>query len=278
MIIVESASITDRGRKRQANEDAMVIEDGLGLYAVADGMGGHLAGEIASQLVVATIGDYIKKAVGNDDGDQFADFDDTLSREANRLLGSIRMSNRVVYEASLANKAYRGMGSTVAAVYFTESTLIAANVGDSPIYLVRDGKIKLLSVPHTYLAEQKALNHRNAAKLGTEFKHVLTRAVGVENDVKTDIYEIQCFKDDILVISSDGLNNKVSAREILELACNNGPDAACKKLVALANNRGGDDNITVIVLKVKLVKISKPKINRFLALVKRNPFKILTKI
>ena len=278
MIIVESASITDRGKKRQANEDAMIVEDGLGLYAVADGMGGHRAGDIASRIVVATIGDYIKKAVGSDNGDHSANFDETLSREANRLLVSIRMSNQVVYEASQANKAYRGMGSTVSAVYFTESTLIAANVGDSPIYLVRDGKIKLLSVPHTYLAEQKALNPGNAAMLGTEFKHVLTRAVGAENDVKTDICEIQCFKDDILVISSDGLNNKVSAREILKLTCNNGPDAACKKLVALANDRGGDDNITVIVLKVKLVKISRPKINRFLALVKRNPFKILTRI
>ncbi len=278
MIIVESASITDRGKKRQANEDAMIIEEDLGLYAVADGMGGHRAGDIASRMVVSTIGDYIKKSAGNDNGDQSANFDETLSREANRLLDSIRKSNRVVYEASMANKSYRGMGSTVSAVYLTESTLIAANVGDSPIYLVRGGKIKLLSVPHTYLAEQKALNPRNAANLGTEFKHVLTRAVGAENDVNADIYEIQCFKDDMLVISSDGLNNKVSAREILKLTCKNGPDAACKKLVALANDRGGDDNITVIVLKVKLVKISKPKINRLLALVKRNPFKILTRI
>jgi protein phosphatase len=170
------------------------------------------------------------------------------------------------------------MGSTVSAIYFTESTLIAANVGDSPIYLIRDGKIKLLSVPHTYLAEQKALNPENAEKLGMEFRHVLTRAVGTEKSVIADIYEIQCFRDDILVISSDGLNDKVSPEEILELAHNNGPDAACQKLVELANDRGGDDNITVIVLKVKLVKNSQHRVNRFLALVKRNFFRILTRI
>jgi protein phosphatase len=278
MMIIESASITDRGKKRKANEDALILEDALGLYVVADGMGGHLAGDIASQMVVETIGEYIKKSIGNDDCDQTADFDETLSREANRLLSSIRISNQVVHKASQANRSHRGMGSTVSAVYFTESTLIAANVGDSPIYLVRDGNIKLLSVPHTFLAEQYALNPENAGKLGMEFRHVLTRAVGTEKSVKADIYEIQCFSDDIVVISSDGLNEKVPPEEILELAHNNGPDVACQKLVELANDRGGDDNITVIVLNVKLVKNSQDKINRFFALVKRNSFNILTRI
>jgi len=278
MMIVESASITDRGKKRKANEDALILEDALGLYVVADGMGGHLAGDIASQMVVETIGEYIKKSIGNDDCGQTAGFDETLSREANRLLSSIRFSNQVVHKASQANRSRRGMGSTVSAVYFTESTLIAANVGDSPIYLVRDGNIKLLSVPHTFLAEQYALNPESAEKLGMEFRHVLTRAVGTEKSVKADIYEIQCFSGDIVVISSDGLNDKVPPEEILELAHNNGPDLACQKLVKLANDRGGDDNITVIVLNVKLVKNSQDKINRFFALVKRNSFKILTRI
>jgi serine/threonine protein phosphatase PrpC len=276
MIIVESASITDKGKKREANEDALILEDALGLYAIADGMGGHRAGDIASRLVVETIGEYIKNAIDNDDCDQTADFDDTLSREANRLLSSIRMSNQVVHTASLKNGSCRGMGSTVSAIYFAESTLIAANVGDSPIYLIRDGKIKLLSVPHTFLAEQEALSPENAAKLGMEFRHVLTRAVGTEKFVIADIYEIQCFRNDILVISSDGLNDKVPPEEIRELAYKYGPTAACQKLVDLANDRGGDDNISVIVLKVKLVKNSPRRINRFLALVKRNSFRILT--
>jgi protein phosphatase len=106
---------------------------------------------------------------------------------------------------------------------------------------------------------------------------VLTRAVGTDKSVKTDIYEIQCFRDDILVISSDGLNDKVSPEEILERVYNDGPDMACQKLVDLANDRGGDDNITVIVLKVKLVKNSPHRINRFLALLKRNSFRILAR-
>jgi PPM family protein phosphatase len=276
MITVESASITDIGKKRKTNEDALIFEDALGLYVVADGMGGHRAGDVASRLVVETIGEYIKKSIGSDNGNQTADFDETLSHEANRLLSSIHKSNQVVHDASLTNKTCRGMGSTVSAVYLTDSTLIAANVGDSPIYLVRDDKIKLLSVPHTYLAEQQALNPENAQKLRMEFRHVLTRAVGTEKSVKADICEIQCFRNDIIVISSDGLNDKVSAEEILELVRDNEPEVACQKLVKMANDRGGDDNITVILLNVKLIKNPQYKINRFLTLVKRNSFRILT--
>lgn len=278
MIIVESASITDRGKKRKVNEDALIIEDTLGLYVVADGMGGHRAGDIASRLVVDTIYAYLKKISKNGHDEKIADYDDTLSPDANRLLTSIHMSNRVVHEAALSNTSYRGMGSTISAVYFTDSTLIAANVGDSPIYLVRDGKIKLLSIPHTLLAEQAACHSENAATLGPEFRHVLTRAIGTEKSVKADIYEIQCFKDDILVISSDGLSDKASPKDIQELVTMNEPAAACRKLVDLANDRGGDDNVSVIVVKIKLVKNSHRKINRLISLVKRRSSRMLSSL
>jgi len=109
-----------------------------------------------------------------------------------------------------------------------------------------------------------------------EFRHVLTRAVGTEKSVKADICEIQCFRNDIIVISSDGLNDKVSAEEILELVRDNEPEAACQKLVKMANDRGGDDNITVILLSVKLIKNPQDKINRILALIKQNSFRILS--
>jgi protein phosphatase len=233
-------------------------------------MGGHRAGEIASRLVVKTISDYVRKSEDNRDGDETAARDATLSPEANRLLSGIQLSNRVVHRASLDNRAYRGMGSTVSAVYFTDNTFIAANVGDSPIYLVRDGKIKLLSVPHTVLAEQTALNPENAEKLGLEFRHVLTRAMGTEASVRADLYEIQCFKDDILVISSDGLSDKASPEEIMEMVHHNGLNTACRRLVELANDRGGDDNVTTIVLKVKMVKNTRKKFQRLMTLVRRN--------
>ena len=277
MIVIESAGITDRGKKRQANEDSLFLEDTLGLYVVADGMGGHLAGEVASRLVVETIGDYIKSCQENAEAENPISCDETLSEEANRLLSGIQLSNKVVHEAARGNSSYRGMGSTVSAVYFTDGTLIAANVGDSPIYLIRDGNVKLLSVPHTVLAEQAALNPGNAEKLGMEFRHVLTRAMGTEESVKVDIYEIQCFKDDILVISSDGLSDKASPDEIQKLVDGNGSDAACQRLVDLANDRGGDDNVTAIVLKVKMVKNTPIKFQRLVAMAKRIFFRLTNK-
>lgn len=268
MVVIESAGITDRGKKRKGNEDDLFLDDALGLYVVADGMGGHRAGEIASKLVVQTISKYIKKSEKSGDNEKTIGQDETLSREANRLLSGIHLSNKVVYQASLGNNSYRGMGSTVSTVYFSDDTLIAANVGDSPIYLVRDKKIMLLSVPHTVLAEQASLNPENAEKLRREFRHVLTRAMGTEASVKADLYEIQCFKDDILVISSDGLSDKASPEEIMELVNSNGLSAACRRLVDLANDRGGDDNVTAIVLKVKMVKNTRKKCKRLMALIK----------
>jgi protein phosphatase len=270
MVAVESAGITDRGKKRKVNEDALFLDDSIGLYVVADGMGGHQAGEIASNLVVKTISEFIKKSKENGAATDTLNCDITLSREANRLLSSILLSNKVVHETSRSTSTCRGMGSTVSAVYFTDDTLIAANVGDSPIYLIRNGKVQMLSVPHTVLAEQAALDPENADRLGMEFRHVLTRAMGTEESVKVDIYELQCFKGDILVISSDGLSDKATPEEILEAVNKRGSNAAALKLVELANQRGGDDNVTTIVLKVKGVKNLRKRINRFISPMIRN--------
>ncbi len=253
MIIVESAGISDVGKKRERNEDSLFYDDKMGLYVVADGMGGHLAGEVASKLVVDTMRDYITQKTENNQLDESDYLDDSISKEANRLLSSIRKSNQVVHDASLRDESYRGMGSTVSAVYFTDNSFIAANVGDSPIYLIRDGSIELLSVLHTVFAEQTARDPEYADLIGNEFKHVLTRAMGVDDSVQAHICETPCQKNDILVISSDGLTDKASPEEIMRMVNNRNSSKACQELVDLANDRGGDDNITAIILKVKTV-------------------------
>jgi len=253
MAIIESAGITDAGKKRKGNEDFLFLDDDQRLYVVADGMGGHQAGEVASKLVVETIRDYMKRFKNEGEAEEPDDSDETLSREANRLLAGINLANNVVHNVSHTKNTYSGMGSTVSAVYFTDETLICANVGDSPIYLVRNGNIELLSTTHNVFSEQAALGPDMAMQIGPEFKHILTRAMGIEESVKADIREIQYFKGDVLVISSDGLSDKVFPEEILDIVNNVRPDKACRSLVDLANNRGGDDNITVITLKVKAV-------------------------
>ncbi len=149
------------------------------------------------------------------------------------------------------------MGSTLSAVSFINGTLAVANVGDSPIYLIHNRGIELLSVLHTVMAEHAAVDPEGAKQLGSQFHHMLTRAMGIGEAVKPDISEISCFKGDIFVISSDGLSDKVSPQEILAVVSKENPETACRVLVDLANERGGDDNITLIVIKVKSVRSAK---------------------
>ena len=251
MYVIESAGLTDVGLRRENNEDALLLDDDRQLYVVADGMGGHQAGEVASEIVVGTLREFIKRFGGKTGTGVIEELDESISREANRLLAGIHLANRNVFQAAREKKAYEGMGSTVSAVYFAANTLIAANVGDSPIYLVHDKTIEELSVPHTVLAEQAALVPEGARKLGDEFRHMLTRAIGIDKTVKADISERRCSEGDILVIGSDGLTETVDMAEIRAVVIKESPGMACRTLIDMANMRGGSDNITVIVLKVK---------------------------
>ena len=254
MVSIESAGITDIGRKRKNNEDALFLDDDLGLYIVADGMGGHLAGEVASRLVVETIRDYMERFKEDENAEELEDADESLSKEANRLLSAITLANQGVYQVAESNESYHGMGSTVSVIYFTDNTVISANVGDSPVYLVHDGSIELLSVTHNVLADQIARNPEAANWLGAEFKHMLTRAMGIEQTVTPDVCEIQFFDGDILTICSDGLSDKVTPDEILNIVEIERAEIACQTMVDIANERGGDDNITIIVLRLKTDK------------------------
>jgi len=241
MVIVESAGISDIGKKRETNEDRIFVDDALGLYLVADGMGGHQAGEIASALVVTSVRDFL---MGKGPENTTPLPDGRLSLPAGRLLAGIQWSNAVVHRTAMTRVDYRGMGSTVAAVCFADANLVAANVGDSPIYLVRNGGIDLLSVPHSLQAEIAPGAH------AAYFGNVLTRAVGSQPAVAADICELGCFKGDTLVICSDGLSTKVALPEILSIVTSQAPAQACRTLVDLANERGGDDNISIVIVRV----------------------------
>jgi len=264
MIIIESAGITDIGKKRKINEDSMFLDDKLGLYLVADGMGGHRAGEVASNIVVETISDYIKKLSEDDDTQEFNIPDETLSREANHLISAISLSNRIAYQVSSRNEAYRGMGSTLSAVYFNKDIFIAANVGDSPIYLVHNGDIELISVPHTVIAELESAGSGSSRQLGPEYYNMLTRAVGTDKTVKPDICEIPCFKNDVIVICSDGFSGNVTPNEILDAVANKSSETACRYLIDIANERGGNDNISVIIIRIKRANSNTTGIKRFI--------------
>jgi protein phosphatase len=191
--------------------------------------------------------------------------DDTLSTEANQVLAGILLSNRAVHQRAAKSAACRGMGATVAALLFTERTLVAANVGDSPIFLIHRGQLEQLSVPHTLMAEHGLAGAGGTLAPGVDLRHVLTRAVGVSATVEASICEVPCFAGDALVIASDGLTDMVAPEELAAIVACRTPATACRELVDLANRRGGVDNITVVVLKINKTTGSRGKVKTLLA-------------
>ena len=254
-ISLESASITDIGKKRKSNQDAWYCNDHIGLYIVADGMGGHSGGDIASRIIVDTMSAIFE----NPDSSMIEPIDpmpgDQLSTRAGALVESIYRANHDVYEHAGRNKPLKGMGSTVSAVLFTGDTLIVANVGDSPVYLIRDDQIDTLSVSHSMVSDPD----RDASFAG-RVKHMLTRAVGPDNTVEVDSCEIQCFDQDIIVLCTDGLSNMVSVSEVKKAVQSLSPKDACRFLVDLANENGGFDNTTIIVVKVIKLRHNKASV------------------
>lgn len=229
-----------------------MVDDLHRLYVVADGMGGHQAGEVASQLVVDSLRQYFSTARNPAPNKNTTPRKDpALSPEANRIREAIEYANQQVYHAAVNDKRCHGMGSTLAVVQFVGNTFIAANVGDSPIFLIHEHSIETLSVAHTFLAERPDLQAYETDVFSTELQHLLTRGMGVEDTVQPDICESPWYNGDRLVICSDGLSGKVAPEEILAMVSSDSVTGACRKLVDTANQRGGDDNITAIVLHVR---------------------------
>jgi serine/threonine protein phosphatase PrpC len=246
MLQLETAGLSDIGKKRDHQEDAFLVDDEHRLYVVADGMGGHLAGEVASAIVIETL----QAAVNDSNSPPATDPDTSLSPEGTMLASWIQNANRRVFEQSQSQEQCRGMGSTIAALYYTGQRVMVANVGDSPIYLVRAGSIELISAIHTMAADQAARDLYGEDTLLKQFNHMLTRAVGTDNDVQPYIRELSCCANDSYIICSDGLSNAIEPEEMLATVQQCTAGKACRELITMANARGGDDNITVIVIKV----------------------------
>lgn len=260
-MLIKSSGITDVGLRRDGNEDSFSVEDSLGLYIVADGMGGHLAGEIASRISVDIINKSFQRWIEEDasEEDIYGGPDKTLSREGNYILGGIRMANKVVYELALEQKQYQGMGTTVVVLLVTPSMLIAANVGDSRIYLVRGGELEMLSRDHSIVAEQVALGMMTEEEAAaSSMKHILTRNLGSSETVEPEIFEIEPSNKDCLVLCSDGLTDLVSDEEILEMTERaNDPEGLCRDFIRTVLDRGAHDNTTIVSVFISGLKKSK---------------------
>lgn len=260
-MLIKSSGITDVGLRRDGNEDSFSVEDSLGLYIVADGMGGHLAGEIASRISVDIINKSFQKWVEEDADENmiYGGPDESLSKEGNYILGGIRLANKVIYEMALEQKQYQGMGTTIVVLLVTPSMIIAANVGDSRIYLTRGGELEMLSRDHSIVAEQVALGMMTEEEAETSsMKHILTRNLGSSETVEPEIFEIEPSNNDCFVLCSDGLTDLVSDEEIFEMTEGaNDPEGLCRDFIKTVLDRGAHDNTTIV--SVFLSDLKKPK-------------------
>jgi len=250
---LESFGTTDVGRKRAHNEDSLSISDELRLFIVADGMGGHNAGEVASSTAVDTIQQFIRRCVKDKDFTWPFGINPNISEEANILITAIRIANRNVCVKAAEHYDYTGMGTTVVALYVEDDSIAhIAHVGDSRAYLVRNGTISQITIDHSWISEQiqkniisqeDARNHR--------WKNVITRALGNKINVDIDLNTIQMQTDDLILLCTDGLSTMLDDSEILKILTDaeGKTDRACKSLIQTANDKGGLDNITVILLK-----------------------------
>lgn len=249
---IEAFGLTDVGRKRKHNEDAFALDLNDGLFIVADGMGGHAAGEVAARITVETIGEFIAATRQKEEATWPFKYNHSLHFNSNRLAIAIEKANERVMAAVAAQPWLKGMGTTVVAGLLNEKILSLAHVGDSRAYLFRDGKLQRLTDDHSWVHEQVAAGILTEDEAKSHpLKNVVTRALGGGPSVSPDLQELSFSARDRFLFCSDGLTTMLSDEEIEQfVAENEDPQQLCRALVDLANEKGGVDNITVVVARV----------------------------
>ncbi len=250
-MIIAARGQTDVGRKRDHNEDAFLVDEELGLFLVADGMGGHAGGGTASRIAVQTIRARLQVA-READPELFAnpgELEESPLREI--LREAVESACQSIYQAAQGDPSLAGMGTTVTAAVVAGKSTYIAHVGDSRCYLARKGHIYQVSEDHSLVNEQlKAGAITPEEARNSRFKNIITRSVGFEADVTVDMMGLEVEAGDRIVVCCDGLSNLVDDDEILDIVTKVPLETAPGKLIDLANDRGGDDNITVIVVHV----------------------------
>jgi protein phosphatase len=234
-VIGRVATITDTGRKRRRNEDAFVSEPPL--FAIADGMGGAQAGEVASRLAAAAVREGVPRALAGED----------------RIFELIQEANRRVYDRANSDPNTSGMGTTMTVALVEGERVAFGHVGDSRAYLIRDGEMQQLTEDHSLVNELLKSGKLSPEEAGTHpQKAVITRAVGTDPDVDVDTFTVPAQAGDLFLLCSDGLTDVVAEEEILELVERNRQDIdrALRTLVKEANRGGGEDNITVVAFEI----------------------------
>lgn len=249
---VKACGMTHVGRQRQHNEDSYLVEDAAMLFLVADGMGGHAAGEIASRIAVDSVSEFILHTK-EDDGTWPHAYDENYKRSTNRLMAAVRMANTRVLEAMRKDARLRGMGTTIVACMADDNMMSVAHVGDSRAYLIRDKQLSRITNDHSWVFEQVQAGMLTEAEAEKHpLRNVITRALGGALQVVPDASEIECQPGDVYLLCSDGLTGMVPEEEIQRIVtANDDLEAACQQLIEAANERGGLDNVTAVLVKTQ---------------------------
>ena len=252
---LNAAGLSDVGLQREHNEDSFCILPEFELFIVADGMGGHKAGDVASKMATHAIASFFQ-ATESEDATWPFHFDPHLSVDENRLITGIKVANKKIFEASTRHREVQGMGTTIVGALFSraQNRVYVAHVGDSRCYRVRDGEITLLTRDHSlvndYLLVMPDMTDEQKEELP---KNVITRALGMQDTVVVDLVPEEPKDGDRYVLCSDGLSGMISDEELQNAVVSAGEDSerAVRDLIALANDAGGEDNITVVVVAVQ---------------------------
>jgi len=247
------AVTSDPGLRRTSNEDSYSTRPDVGLFVVADGMGGHVAGEIASRVAVEAIEAFIQETAGADKNRTWPfPFDPTISLEANRLKAAFRLANRKIAAAIADSQELRGMATTASAVLFGTRHASVAHVGDSRVYVLRQGKLDQITADHSWVEEQvRAGTMSRSAARQHPWRNVVTRALSGGEDPEVDVTEVAPAPGERYLLCSDGLFGVVPDTQIADLLGQTVDlDAICQRLVHAANEAGGPDNITALILQI----------------------------
>jgi PPM family protein phosphatase len=253
---LEICSQSDTGKLRKNNEDTVLADQSLGLAIVADGMGGHSSGEVASSMAAKVTRDKFKdmQITGLKPGD----YNDNYALETNQLGFAVQLANSVIYEVGNSTPENKGMGTTLSAILLSGDKIAIAHIGDSRIYLFRDGVLQQMTEDHSLVMDhvRKGLLTLEQAEK-SPLQNILTRALGTQKSPAVDLRELPVMENDRFLLCTDGLFKAIETEKIAKILKDT-PDGqkACELLVQTANNNGGPDNITVALgtLKKKTLK------------------------
>jgi serine/threonine protein phosphatase PrpC len=250
---IASGGVTDVGRVRTNNEDCFKIVEPLNLFVLSDGMGGEAHGEIASAMAVEAVVKHCLDFEANPAATVIGAVQPNWSARTKRLSTAVHLANRSIFKSAEENPEQHGMGATLTVLWINGAKLSIAHVGDSRAYLLRGGSLLQLTRDHSLVAEQVRQGILTAAEAEeSEMQSVLLRALGAQAEIEVDAEEHTVFPRDVLMLCSDGLTRMVTEPEIAgTLQAEPNPEIAAEKLVALANERGGPDNITVVIARVE---------------------------